>query len=266
MTSLAAWAAVDSRVTSSFYLTSDSRVSFGDGRPPFDRAQKLFVSSRYPDLFGYCGDVDFTSAALQHLLNLIDQDGLFLDGDDAEVRNFKMDEVLKRRFETCPTKREFMILHASRSGEGMKASFLLWKTAWSVKEGWVTQRLELPVESAIVLSEGSGGEVVLQHNKGWRHVLPGTSRSVFSAFWDALESGKDSKSGGPVQLVGLYQRGAGRHFGVIQKGKRFLMGSEIMDAEKCSQFEWRNKAFELCDFQTLERLPEAQRHPRPKDL
>jgi hypothetical protein len=49
MTSLAAWAAVDARAISSFYLVSDSRITFDDGRPPFDRAQKLFASSRYAD-------------------------------------------------------------------------------------------------------------------------------------------------------------------------------------------------------------------------
>jgi hypothetical protein len=68
MTSLAAWVAVDSRATSSFYLVSDSRISFAHGKPPFDSARKLFASSRYADLFGYCGDVDFAFSVLDRVL------------------------------------------------------------------------------------------------------------------------------------------------------------------------------------------------------
>jgi hypothetical protein len=267
MTSLAAWVAVDARAASSFYLISDSRISFEDGRPHFDSAQKLFASSGYPDLFGYCGYVDFPAFALPRALRLINEGRLFSDGDDADVRNAKFNAALKESFDTYPSKKDFTILHAARSGDGMKSSFFLWSSGWSLEQGWITQRLELPVESAIVLSVGSGGRVTLQHNERWRHLLPRTSRSVFSAFVDALESGEDPKSGGALQLVGLYRNGGGgRYFGVIQDGKRFLMGKEIMEMEQCVHFEWRNKLFEPCDFRTLERLPSAQRHHRPKAL
>ena len=264
MTSLAAWAAVDSRATSSFYLASDSRISFAHGMPPFDSARKLFASSRYADLFGYCGDVDFAFSILDGALKLIDGDGLFSKGDDAEGRNEKFEALLEKSFTGCLTKKEFTVLHASRDGEGMSASFFLWSLGWSAERGWVKETLPLPTTSAIVLSEGSGGRVVVEHNEKWRHLLPGRSRSVFSAFCDALESREDSKSGGAPQLVGLYRKGPGLHFGVIYKGKRFLLGEETGNIERCSRFEWRNSFFELCDFQTFERLPAAQRQPRPK--
>lgn len=264
MTSLAAWAAVDARAISSFYLVSDSRITFDDGRPPFDRAQKLFASSRYADLFGYCGQVDFPLPTLLRVLKMIDDGRLFSSGDGADVRNEKFEEEVKDSFATYSIKKDFTVLHASRAGEGMNASYFLWSIAWSIEQGWITQTLQLPTESAIVLSEGSGGRAVLQYNEQWRYRLPGTSRSVFSAFSDALESGEDYKSGGAMQLVGFYRKGPGRYFGVIQKGRRFLMGDETMDMERCARFEWRNRAFELCDFRTLERLPKAQRHPRPK--
>src|SRR5579863_4707817 len=124
MTSLAAWIAVDSRVISSSYLVSDSRISFY-ARPPFDEAQKLFASTKFPDLFGYCGQVDFPSNALRRALEVIDDGRLFSNGDDSNTRHTKFVKFIKELFETSSSKAPFTILHSSRYGEGMDASFFL---------------------------------------------------------------------------------------------------------------------------------------------
>jgi len=186
VTSLAAWVAVDSRLPSSFYLASDSRISF-DGRPPFDAARKLFASSQYPDLFAYCGAVDFPFPVLEQALKQIDSGRLFSRDDGATARNQKFEALLKSL--TYPLKKGgFTVLHAARDGEGMNVTFFLWSIEWAAEKGWFNEPLDLPIESALVLSAGSGGTVIREHNRKWRELLPRTSRSVFSAFCDALES------------------------------------------------------------------------------
>ena len=266
MTSLAAWVAVDQRAPSSFYLASESRISFENGGPPVDGTQKLFASARYPDLFGYCGWIAFPFSVLESALKRIDSHLLFSQCDGAQTRHDKFMAFLKDPSFVQLLTKGFTILHVAREGEGMKATFLLWRIAWTPGGGWFSESLSLPTESALILSSGSGGELICEHNDKWRHLLPRTSRSVFSAFCDAVKSGKDPNSGGAPQLAGLFRKGPGRYFGIVDAGKRYLCGKETLDMEACARYEWRNVFFELCDFRTLLRLPKAQRQPRPREL
>ena len=266
MTSLAAWVAVDQRAPSSFYLASESRISFENGKPSFDTAQKLFASTQYPDLFGYCGWIDFPFSVLESALKRIDGQQLFSQNDNAQARHDKFVAFLKDPSVSHLLNKQFTILHAAREGEGMKATFVFWSVSWSQERGWLSEPLSLPTESALVFSAGSGGKVIREHNDKWRHLLPRTSRSVFSAFCDAVRGGEDPNSGGAPQLVGLFRKGPGRYFGIVDEGKRYFCGKEVPDMEFYDRYEWRNAFFERCDFRTLARLPIAQRQPRPREL
>lgn len=58
MTLLASWAAIDTHGISSAYIVSDSRISWGN-KKYFDFGKKVFASKKYPEIFGYAGDVLF---------------------------------------------------------------------------------------------------------------------------------------------------------------------------------------------------------------
>lgn len=267
MTSLAAWVAVDQRGPASFYLASDSRITFDDGRPAFDFAKKLFASSEYADIFAYGGYADFPFGVLQKAQALMDGGKLFAKSDSATTRNDKFDALLKRFLSNYGSqKMEFTILHAARDGEGMSSVFSLWTFAWSIELGYLCESVPLPTSSALTFSAGSGRAAIFEQNYKWRNLLPRTSRSVFSAFCDALEGGTDLKTGGAPQLVGLFGKGPAEHFGLIYKGGRYLSGREWKETDGCDRVKWRNTLFELCDCHTMERIPSSQRHSRPKEL
>jgi hypothetical protein len=59
-------------------------------------------------------------------------------------------------------------------------------------------------------------------------------------------AGDDPRSGGPLQLVGLYRQGCGMHFGVIFQGKSYYRGVDAISLT-LPDLEWRNELFERCD-------------------
>jgi hypothetical protein len=141
--------------------------------------------------------------------------------------------------------------------------FRLWRLDWSHALGWADQEVELPTESVLVLAVGSGADIVTRWDGEWRRRLSRTSRTVFGAFCDALRSKGDPRTGGAPQLVGIYRTDAARVFGAVSEEKRFVCGLEVPDSSALKSMEWRNELFERCDGRTLQRIPEAQRQPRP---
>lgn len=145
----------------------------------------------------------------------------------------------------------------------MAARYFLWRLDWQQLSGWRSEPLALPQKSALTLAVGSGNQILEEFNVKWTNALPGTSRSVFSSFCEALDSGRDQHTGGPPQLVGLYRKGPGLSFGVIHHGYRYLFGALVANPTGCERVEWRNELFERCDCHTMQILPDAQRQPSP---
>ncbi len=265
MTTLAAWVSVDSRRPSASYLISDSRISWPAGSD-WDFGQKLFVSSRFPDIFGYCGDVQFPTLALRQIVDRIDQ-GLLLPASAlAPERNRRISEELRKAYSGYPAHgaEQSTIVHFARDGEGSDANFSLWRIDWSSSSSIQSVQLELPTSSVLGLTLGSGWKVLIRRNEEWKEAQGRTARGVFSSFCEAISSGEDPRSGGPPQLVGLYPRGTGRLFGLIIDGHRYLAGTAVPDDANVDQFEWRNNLFERMDPRTLQRLDGAQPQPRPR--
>jgi hypothetical protein len=264
VTTLAAWVSVDSRRPSACYLVSDSRISWPDGSG-WNFGQKLFVSSRFPDLFGYCGDVQFPTLALRQIVDRVDQ-GLLLSTDaSAAERHRRIADELRTAYHNYPAhgSEPCTVVHFARDGEGNRANFSLWRLDWSKSSAMQSTHLELPTSSVVGLTLGSGWKVLIHRNEEWKKAQGRTARGVFGSFCDAISSGEDPRSGGPPQLVGLYPGGAGRLFGVIIDGKRYLAGAEVPDDANVDRFEWRNHLFERMDPTTLKRLDGAQPQPRP---
>lgn len=269
MTSLVAWIAVDSRAPASIYLASDSRISWGT-RQTWDYGRKLFASRNYAEILGYFGDVLFPSQVLGQLVYLIDSDLLFSAEDLPANKWLKIVSVVRQSFEAYPDEnaRPFTIVYCGRENSGMAAVFHMYALSWEPNEGWVDKReIDLPKESGIIGVFGSGEEVVNRWYSYWsRTKQKRTSRSVFSAFCDALIGGEDKYSGGAPQLVGIYRQGVAETFGIIYNNRRYLLGLPVDESENLDAVEWRNGLFERCDWRTMKPLEGAQRHSRPRGL
>lgn len=265
MSSLVAWVGVDSRGPASFYLASDSRITWGAPGPAWDSGRKLFALSTSSDLFSYCGEVLYPSLFLSQVDSLLTRRVLFVDAEAPATRHETVRRMAEQSFDAYPTsiRSAFTILHAAREGAGMASRFRLWRLNWSQARGWTDQEIDLPTESVLVLAVGSGADVVTRWNDEWRRKLGRTSRSVFSAFCDALRSKGDPRTGGAPQLVGLYRRGVAHIFGVVSDSRRYVCGVEVSESSAVESLEWRNELFERVDGRTLELLPGAQRQPRP---
>jgi hypothetical protein len=150
----------------------------------------------------------------------------------------------------------------------MDTSFALFELNWSPAQGWQERSIAVPSgKSAIVAVYGSGEESVKSSLERWEKSEVGrTSRSIFSAFCDSLSSTVDPRSGGAPQLVGLYRKGPAETFGVVYNAQRYLHGLCVDESPWLGGVEWRNDLFERCDWKSGQRLEDAQRHARPRQL
>ena len=103
-----------------------------------------------------------------------------------------------------------------------------------------------------------------EFDKRWRTSSQGrTSRAIFSAFCDSLDSGEDPLTGGPPQHIGLYRKDTPQIFGIVYHGSRFLCGLPLPAEIRTDTIEWRDHLYQRVDGETLSVLPGAQRHSRP---
>lgn len=265
MTTLVAWCGVDSRGPASIYLASESRISWGKAIY-WDYGRKVFASSTTPDIFAYAGDVLFPSLVLGQIIELIEKGLCFDPVDTAEIKKQKIFQILKDAFINYPKseQRNFTIVYCTRENLGMDSVFWAFTIIWDCKKGWAEDSKEMPQKSDVIARFGSGGKFLDKWQTVWNMTTEkGTSRIVFSAFCKALYKSEDPHSGGSPQLVGLYRKGNGKTFGIIYKGKRYLLGSPIITEPvnlKNPDIEWRNDLFENCSGYTKKRLLEEQKH------
>lgn len=272
MTSLICWVGVDSRGPASVYLASDSRISWKDptAHRIWDVGRKLFAPRTSPEVLGYVGQVLFPSQVLSQVIDLIDARLLFPENASPEWKRGAIFSEVRRHFDLYPVDRNqiFTIVYATRHSLGMRSTFHVATLSWEPQSQWKEESLETPSVSQIVKAWGSGQAAVDRWYDRWLSTRQGgrTSRSVFSAFCDALASGEDSFTGGAPQLVGLYRQGAAQMFGVVFNGARYVFGVPITDPSLAGALEWRNAVFERCDGLTGLRLVGAQVHTRPRGL
>ncbi len=267
MTSLASWIAVDSRGPSSVYVVSDSRISWPGGST-WDRATKIFAARSRPIIFGYCGDIEGPLLVLAQLVQAIDHGLLFPDESSTEQTAEVLEDYLRRALANYPgSKNGFSIVVAWRLGSEMKSAM---NAAQIDRLGDGTIRRTIitpPSVSSLIAAVGSGAESVRKWYAHWQSTREGrTSRSVFTAFCDALAGSEDSKSGGPVQLAAIYRTGGGRLIGVVgNNGDAAVLGVPLWAGISATAVEWRNQAFERVT-EGGQLLPKAQKHRSPRGL
>lgn len=272
MTTLASWAALDSRGVASLYLVSDSRfTNVVTGKVHTDSGQKVYVCTNEPHLFGFCGSVAFPARAISALVKEIDRGAAFSQNDNLDVRHATVTDFLFAQFRTLlrtPVAKiyasAFNILHAAREGIGLKSIYRLWIIRWSPLHDWQVSEIQMPEYSKLLYEDGSGATALRIEDDNWqRSDVSKTSRAVFSAFCDALSVGKDPYSGGAPQLGGLFRKSGGKYFGIIYRQNTFLKGQRVAGESVPKNVEWFNETFERADPVAMTRLQKAQRQPRP---
>jgi hypothetical protein len=276
MTSLLVWFASDVKtsggtfVPASVYIASDSRVTWDEGRTAWDRGKKVFASATSPEIFGYCGDTRLAALVISQVVGAIDAGYLFHSDDTAQTKLSKVKQLIGMAWETFPKQHLFCetgIVHLTREGSNVASRF------WMQEH--VLQKLAKPSPmqsssptmaplgewSRAWLARGSGGAQVLDSIETWnrRYSDRHTSRSVFKAFCETIDSGHDKFSGGPPQLASLFRIGPGRPHGVIWNDQRFFEGLPTISQTPKSGIPWRNNSFEVVDPKTKSLAPGAPR-------
>lgn len=272
MTTFIAWVGSDSRGTASINFATDSRISWGNnGNTHWDMARKTFSSSFSADIFAYVNDVMFPSMVLGQIINAIDNGILFGSDEKIEFRFDKVKEYIINSHRFFPTRyrQSFCIFHAASSGTGLNSEFAINKISWDKsKDNWEITCLSIPATSSIITVDGSGKNVVKKWSERWNSSSQGgTSRSVFSAFCNAIYSSEDKFTSGSPQIVSLYRNGFGKNIGFVDSGRMYLSGAELLNHtnEHTSNIEWRNRYFERCEISgTL--IQNAKKHHIPKGL
>jgi len=267
MTSLVCWIGVDHRKVASIYLASDSRIT-QEGRVVSDDARKVFACSSRADIFGYCGNAEAPPRALDELTARLSTAELGVDDSNVYLR---ADRILEQLALALSVRRDgpdysnTSIIYGTRQGEGYANAEFHAFSFFVSGDRWVRANLNLPIDSDIVAAEGSGAAQVRRYREYWTSAQGRlrTSRAVFSALCNAIDSCTDAASGGAPQLVGIYQRGGATDFGVLFKGERFIGGKRVpLDPGR----PWHDDLFQRCDSASMAPLPNAAKHHRPRGL
>ena len=262
VTSIVAWAGVDSRAISSLYLASDSRITWPAGHL-WDQGRKTFASPSHAQVFGYWGDVLFPALAIPVVIQQLEAGMIHTKfarphGAIAKaIRRLWIDYPHKER-------RNMGILMASRFGDSWDSIFSLATMTFDARTTeWTLTPIEMPTQSARLKIAGSGTKQIQSASVLWEASRERrTSRAIFGAFCDALHSASDNESGGAPQLVGLHRVGPAKTFGVVFQQKRYFAGAKIEKRDATNEVEWFNELFERVDGQSKLLLPGAKSHNR----
>lgn len=259
------WIGVDSHSTSSAYIVSDSR--FSCGKKHFDHGRKTFASYKYPEIFGYAGDVLFVSMILGQITEMINCDLLF----DTKTTCVEKNKIIfdKISYEFIKYKElgasAFSIIHITRETivRGYPR-FYCYILEWDLTKGWKRYEIDIPDTSGIMMIIGSGQKEFEKNYVRYQNgVNKNTSRNVFHCFCDTLFNTKLDSVGGAPQLVGIIRRPntCGNYYGIVCNNKRYLMGAELPENSNYINLEWRNELFEICDGITKQKVKTAAEQP-----
>lgn len=262
MTLLLAWVGKDSRKISSFYIASDSRISWGKPTK-FDYGRKVFAFKNSPDILGYCGDVLYPSVILNQILEMDNDQILFKEGTTNQQRSNILFDLLQDKFQNYPSESvmrdSLEIIHVSRDNE---LDFICNIFSWNKINGWKCTSQEIPDGSEKVIALGTGADEYYQRYLKYYAGFSGkTSRALFQSLTHSLLKMKNLECGGAPQLVGLFNKFNGKNFGVIFEGKSYYLGKEVEPSAELNKIEWRNELFERCDGLSTKILDGAQKQP-----
>lgn len=267
MTTLVSWVTYDQNKQASIYVASDSRFSWS-AHDFWDSGRKIYCSSKYPDILGYCGDVLFCSQVISQVMTYVDSCEAFELEESSSQRFNLICALVVRSFGEYPKKyipNDFEIIYVTRSS---RYCFSAYSIFWSGKAGWVFDELNIPTGTGLVLSAGSGAKKYRdRYTKEFeRSDIGGFSRAYYSCLYRHVSSGDDPRSGGPLQIAGVFNNDTAMHHGVVMNGRRYVYGMEIDETQNINCVRWVNERFENCDGQAMKRYEYAQPQPLPRSL
>ena len=273
MTLIVSWVATDDKPEgkkiSSVYFCADSRISWTAYGKVYDMGKKVYACKDYPEIFCFCGDVDFPTGTLQSLIAEIDNGLLFDANSPFDQKKAMIADFVRQSLQQYPKdvlRQTFKIYYASCIGN----SFYMAKFAYDGND-YLVEDVDLPAQSTKVFSDGSGKELFeTLWGEADRDCVneQNTSRNVYNCFSHTIdEASKYPKDrnlcmvGGAPQLVGLYRKSGTKLFGIVKNGERYIQGRRV-DFNPClNNIEWRNDNFERVNPQTMELLNGAQPQP-----
>ena len=273
MTLIASWVATDDKPEgkkiSAVYFCADSRISWTAFGKVYDMGKKVYACKDYPEIFCFCGDVDFPMGTLQSLIAEIDNGLLFDANSPFEEKKAIVADFVRQSLQQYPKEvlmQTFKIYHASCIG----GSFYMAKYVYDGND-YIVEDVELPVQSTKVFSDGSGSELFeTMWGEANRDCVneQNTSRNVYNCFSLTIEEASKYPNdrnlnmvGGAPQLVGLYRKGGTKLYGIVKNGERYIQGRMVAYNPCLDKIEWRNDCFERVNPQTLELLEGAQPQP-----
>ena len=273
MTLIASWVATDDKPEgksiSAVYFCADSRFSWTVIGKTYDMGKKVYACNNYPEIFCFCGDVDFPTTTLQSLIAEIDRGSLFERNSLFELKKRVVMSFIGQALGQYPREvllQTFSIYHASC----IRTEFFMAQYKYDGRNLSMVD-LTLPEVSSVVFFDGSGkplfDDMWKAANKKWINEQF-TSRNVYNCFTcavDAAASHPDSiiknTVGGVPQLVGLYRKGNTQLFGIIKNDERYIQGRRVSYNPCLNNIEWRNDNFERIDPETMKLLSGAQPQP-----
>ncbi|QXX84205.1 hypothetical protein J6836_07475 [Providencia sp. R33] len=271
MTTLISWITYDQNSPASLYIASDSRFSWNESTY-WDSGRKVYLSNKYPDIFGFCGDVVFCSQVISQVVSYIDTCDIFKDNTGSDSRFELVYNLIKRSFGHYPTifaLESFQILYGTREKKGEFHVYVVeWSKTKPTNQRWSNRKLQLPSKTGLIGCFGSGSTHYTQHYNGvyMNSDIGGYSRSYYISLYSHINSGHDPRTGGSIQLAGLFNKHGAIAHGVINDGKRYLYGMEVDPHEKINNIRWVNERFENCDGNNIKRYEYAQIQPLPHNL
>ncbi len=273
MTTLVAWISYSStgerpELPRAIYIAADSRITWGSQAQRWDAGRKVFNPSEEPHVFGYCGDVVFPSLVLGQVITAIDKNILFETGSTPDRKHQLILELMKNSFQrrhNAPDQ-NFSIVHAFRQSSWPKTAFSFWHIEYeAMTQSWFSNKIPLPDKTQMLISLGAGASSAKDHVQRWeKSDAGGTSRSIFSAFCDAIDTGSNRLSGGPPQLSALYSDLPPKSLGVVKNGSFYLHGLQVPPGPKLSKIEWCDELFQRVNPKNMKRAKGARRFVRPE--
>lgn len=270
MTTFVLWTGVDNRGITSLNFASDSRISWANVNDKIEYGQKLFYSQKYPEIFGFTGDVTLCKSILPHILTYIDT----LDGISRCSSIMAKQELIYQEFEKfinnypSTQKNNFSIFYGTKYNTNLHAEFGVLEIVYNKKLNKLDKKNHILENKNKIFKiyDGSGKEIAQKFDYLWeKSDVGGYSRAVFGAFCDAINSNEDRQTNNIAQIVSLWR---GRENPIVtayaHHKKIFLNGQEITDTSLLIEknISIRNHLFEICDHQG-NRLVDAQKQPRP---
>ncbi len=273
MTLIASWVATDDKPTgkkiSAVYFCADSRFSWTPTGKIYDMGKKVFTCKSFPEIFCFCGDVEFPTNTIYSLIDEIENGVMFSTDADIQTKKIIIAGFISQALENYPKDvlaQFFHIYHATC----IRQEFYITKYSYE-GQGIQVYDLPLPAVSTLVFSAGSGKSLF---EKNWRAANQSsvneqfTSRNVYNCFSTTVdEAGLHPKNrnlsmvGGSPQMVGLYRTGKTQLFGIVKNGVRYINGHKVDYNLSLNNIEWRNDNFERVDPQTMELMAGAQPQP-----